>query len=155
MGIAKQFRGDQDFIRSVTRPDSFWQDLAKDRVFSFKPSRTQWLVEIPRGAEVVCFHGKPRPRQATHVAWVDQYIKEGLAPVEPPVSLIPFIEDRKRLDAKASGIRCWFSLLCPTRGRPEMAKAFVNSVYAKAKWPEKVETLLYVDSDDPFLSQYV
>ena len=44
LGIAKQFRGDQDFIRSTTRPDSFWQDLAKDKVFSFKPTRQQWLT---------------------------------------------------------------------------------------------------------------
>lgn len=146
-----QHRGDQDFIRVTTKPDSFWQDLAKDKVLSFKPSRQQYLTTLPDSAEIVCFHGKPRPRQAMNVSWVAQYIENGKISKEEEFSTNEEKEDK----FDSSEVRCWFSLLCPTRGRPEMARSFVNSVYQKAKWPEKVEVLLYVDSDDSSLPQYV
>lgn len=41
------------------------------------------------------------------------------------------------------------SLLLPTRGRPELAARFFNSVISTAEHLEAVEVILYVDEDDP------
>ena len=70
--IIRKYRGDQEFIRSVTKQDTFWQSLTR-KVFSFKP-RAGWLKTLPEGAVVVCFHGKPRIRNA-NVDWVNKYIR--------------------------------------------------------------------------------
>ena len=40
------------------------------------------------------------------------------------------------------------SLLLPTRGRPALAKQFLDSVAATARDPDSVEVILYVDDDD-------
>lgn len=42
-----------------------------------------------------------------------------------------------------------FSIILPTRDRPELFKKFLNSVRDKAKWKEKIEILVIVQSDDP------
>jgi hypothetical protein len=44
--------------------------------------------------------------------------------------------------------RLLISLLLPTRKRPELARRFLNSVQATAKYPDDVEIILYVDDDD-------
>ena len=68
----KRFRGDQDFIRTVTTADLFWQDVTP-KVSSFKP-KTGKLNQLPEGVSVVCFHGKPRIWQAAgSVRWVRKY----------------------------------------------------------------------------------
>lgn len=41
-----------------------------------------------------------------------------------------------------------FSFLLPTRGRPERAKSFIESVLATADKPEDVEFILRIDEDD-------
>jgi glycosyltransferase involved in cell wall biosynthesis len=41
------------------------------------------------------------------------------------------------------------SLLMPTRGRPELALRFLQSVRETTSNPERVEIILYVDDDDP------
>lgn len=46
-----------------------------------------------------------------------------------------------------------FSLLAPTRGRPQALQDMADSAHATATSP--VEVLAYVDADDPFLDQYV
>lgn len=153
LGIMKQFRGDQDYIRSITTPDELWQDACPNKVFSFKPKRGEWLLELPESAEIICFHGQPRPRAATNVSWVERYIREGLTP--PTLPPVAFVDTGKRYDAKATGPRPWFSLLCPSRGRPEMCHRFVSSAYQNAKWPGRLEVLIYLDSDDPSLKDYV
>jgi hypothetical protein len=40
------------------------------------------------------------------------------------------------------------SILTPTRGRPDNVKRLVDSALATAKFPDEVELLFYVDSDD-------
>ena len=41
------------------------------------------------------------------------------------------------------------SILLPTRGRPELAAAFLDSLAGMARDPSRVEVILYVDEDDP------
>ena len=148
------FRGDQDFLRSATSPDLQWQNFVSKKLSSFKPTRKQWLRELPSSVSIVCFHGYPRPRQAVEVSWVEKYIngdfptKVGRLPIPDAVS------DKKRIDASAY-IRPWFSILCPTRGRPAKASHYVDSIYATAKWPDRIETLFYIDEDDPKLNEYI
>lgn len=47
-----------------------------------------------------------------------------------------------------------YSLLCPTRGRPKLAREAVLSAFETAAHSERIESLLYVDSDDPSLPEY-
>jgi len=46
------------------------------------------------------------------------------------------------------------SILTPTRGRPQMMARFVKSALDTAKCPDRIEFLIWVDNDDPFLSEY-
>lgn len=77
----KKFRGDQNFIESVTKADKYWQEIFSnsDAVTTFKPlnknKRPEWRVDHPVNSTVVCFHGKPRiPKAAETVDWVHKYI---------------------------------------------------------------------------------
>jgi len=47
-----------------------------------------------------------------------------------------------------------YSLLCPTRGRPAQAREAVLSAFETAHDPGRLESLLYVDNDDPTLPDY-
>lgn len=49
--------GDQGFIAECLSP-ARWQDLLPGKVVSYK---AHCRNGVPEGAEVVCFHGKPRP----------------------------------------------------------------------------------------------
>jgi hypothetical protein len=72
--IMKKYRGDQEFIGSVIKQDTFWQTMF-NKVFSFKP-RAGWLKVLPTSAVVICFHGKPRIYEASkQVEWVNNYVK--------------------------------------------------------------------------------
>lgn len=70
----KRFRGDQNFIESVTKADAFWQQLfAPEAITTFKPNKV-WRTELPENSSVVCFHGTPRiPQAAEKVEWVNDY----------------------------------------------------------------------------------
>ncbi|MFL1404184.1 hypothetical protein ACJO2E_02420 [Marinobacter sp. M1N3S26] len=57
--------GDQGFLAEVLAP-ARWQDLIPDRVVSYKVNCRRGL---PPGADVVCFHGKPRP-WGVNLPWV-------------------------------------------------------------------------------------
>ena len=73
-GHMRRFRGDQEFIGSVTIPDFYWQDITKG-IVSFKPGKKK-RVELEGNERVVCFHGKPRPREAAkYIDWVKEYMK--------------------------------------------------------------------------------
>jgi hypothetical protein len=72
MNMAK-FRGDQDFISSVTKPDTYWQDIVKG-IVTYKPLKLRHRIKLNGSEKVVCFHGKPRIWQAKNVEWVNQYI---------------------------------------------------------------------------------
>ncbi len=71
--IMKRFRGDQDFINSVVKPDRFFQDITEG-ISSYKP-KTGHLKALPGDVSIVCFHGKPRIWEAAKsVQWVNNYI---------------------------------------------------------------------------------
>ncbi|WP_348826653.1 hypothetical protein [Halomonas sp. RT37] len=57
--------GDQGFLASVLRPQR-WQDIAPGRVVSYKAHCRSGL---PATADVVCFHGTPRP-WAAKADWI-------------------------------------------------------------------------------------
>ena len=70
-----KFRGDQNFLASVTLPNMFWQDVfGQDFITTFKPNK-QWRVNLEPHNAVICFHGKPRiPEAALTVKWVKEYV---------------------------------------------------------------------------------
>ena len=70
----KRFRGDQNFIASVTKADIYWQDICQpDYITTFKP-KGKWRTELPTQSAVVCFHGKPRIGDAANtIEWVKAY----------------------------------------------------------------------------------
>ncbi len=47
-----------------------------------------------------------------------------------------------------------YALVCPTRGRPKQIKIFAESVFKTATSPDRVEILLYIDTDDRKLKDY-
>lgn len=57
--------GDQGFLAQVLEP-ARWQDLLPGRVVSYKAHCRQ---QVPAGADIVCFHGKPRP-WGVNLPWV-------------------------------------------------------------------------------------
>jgi len=73
----KRFRGDQDFIESVTQPDKYWQQIT-DQIGSFKPIRGgEWLRTLPDKLKIVCFHGSPKiPEAEKTINWVWKYKKD-------------------------------------------------------------------------------
>jgi hypothetical protein len=73
----KRFRGDQDFIGSVTSPDTFWQRLTTS-IVSFKPlpRPIKWRMIRPSETVLCCFHGNPRiPEAVEKVDWVKKYMR--------------------------------------------------------------------------------
>ena len=60
-----QHWGDQGFLRDVL-PCKRWQDLMPGAIVSFK---VHCKSGVPAGAQVVCFHGQPRP-WASNQSWV-------------------------------------------------------------------------------------
>ena len=56
---------------------------------------------------------------------------------------------RERIAGRgARGTDFRISLLVPTRGRPELARRFLESVLARSERPDLVEVVLYADEDD-------
>ena len=149
--MMRKYRGDQDFIHSQRAVEITWQTFYASLLSSFKPRRGQRLSALPASVVIVCFHGHPRLWEAAEeVPWVDQYIRIGIYRQERKTDLL----SEHRIDAKIAP-RPWFSILCPTRGRPDMAARFVESFYSCSAWPDLLEILLYVDEDDPLLPEYV
>ena len=73
-GHMHRHRGDQEFIRSVTGADRFWQEITTT-ISSYKP-RSGHLKVLPKDISVVCFHGKPRIWEAAKtVEWVYKYVQ--------------------------------------------------------------------------------
>lgn len=61
------------FIRQVIgQPDMYWQRMT-DSIIDFKPQSRKLLEYVPDNANVVCFHGAPRIRQA-NINWVRRYV---------------------------------------------------------------------------------
>jgi hypothetical protein len=63
------------YIRSVVTADLFWQQLTHS-IIDFKPTRNVYVIEVPKGTNLVCFHGKPRIFQAENIEWIKEYINK-------------------------------------------------------------------------------
>ena len=61
------------FLRKVIKPDIFWQQLT-DTIVDFKPIGKELLVTVPKGTDIVCFHGKPRIFETIRIEWVMDYV---------------------------------------------------------------------------------
>ena len=73
----RKYRGDQEFIHSVCKPDLYWQDITSG-VVSYKQNKKKHLIGLNGDENIVCFHGKPEIKEAAKsVKWVREYIKEG------------------------------------------------------------------------------
>jgi hypothetical protein len=74
--ISKLIGGRMDyFLRKVIIPDCFWQQLTYS-IVDFKPKHREFLTILPKGTSLVCFHGKPRIPNATHIKWVNNYVND-------------------------------------------------------------------------------
>jgi hypothetical protein len=76
----KKYRGDQNFLFAVCKRHiviKFWQNRTK-QISSFKPEPSrQWLKKLPQNISIVCFHGKPRIKQAAKsITWLKNYSNE-------------------------------------------------------------------------------
>ena len=47
-----------------------------------------------------------------------------------------------------------FSILTPSRNRPDRLEQFIDSVFPLALMPENIEMLVYIDLDDPAIIEY-
>src|SRR4030042_5118951 len=61
---------------------------------------------------------------------------------------------QKKHDSAGADMKT-ISLLCPTRGHPTDAARLVLNVHRTVRFPEKIEILFYIDSDDPFKNDYL
>lgn len=104
--ITAGFRMDY-FLRTTTTADLFWQELTKT-IYDFKPGTNKFLLELPKDANIVCFHGKPRIFEATYINWINTYVNQ---PVNSPTAkdpivtvIIPYKEDRGWLQAAIDSV---------------------------------------------------
>jgi hypothetical protein len=66
--------GDQAFIHDTIGPDALlWQDMVSDKDYfrSFK-FPVSLMNELPPKTRVVCFHGYPKPHEATKCSWLER-----------------------------------------------------------------------------------
>lgn len=80
------------FLWKITTADAFWQNLT-DTIYDFKPRKAKRLMEVPKNANLICFHGKPRIYNATEIDWIKEYIKINENPIRATV-IIPYKKDR-------------------------------------------------------------
>lgn len=64
--------GDQAWIEMHLDKPDLWQEIFPSKVVSYKAHS---MNSIPKGAAIVCFHGRPRPHEC--VGWVKQFWKIG------------------------------------------------------------------------------
>ena len=84
------------FLRKVVRQDVFWQDLTKS-IHDAKPRRVGVIPNIPEGANILCFHGKPRIHDAIHIPWVNEYVNASFkqySDKKKVTVIIPYNKDR-------------------------------------------------------------
>ncbi len=94
------------FLRKVLLPDIFWQNLT-NTIHDFKPSRKPKLAKLPKGTNLVCFHGKPRIFDAQDIPWVEEYVltsfRSRILRDKLVTVIIPYNKDRGWLnEAKGS-----------------------------------------------------
>jgi len=81
------------YLRRIVNADYFWQTLTST-IYDFKPRSREWLSSIPNGANLVCFHGKPRIPQAIGLDWVNKYVLQTEFIHRLVTVVIPYNRDR-------------------------------------------------------------
>jgi hypothetical protein len=81
------------YLRGVIQADRYWQDLT-NTIYDFKPKSRQLLNSIPYGANIICFHGKPRISQVLDLNWVSNYREQRDFFNRLVSVIIPYKEDR-------------------------------------------------------------
>ncbi len=85
------FRMD-NFLRKVISADNYWQALT-NTIYDFKPRDGRLLTIIPKDANLICFHGKPRIFKiiegSLSITWVKDYVEQTFAePIRKKVTVI-------------------------------------------------------------------
>jgi len=95
------------YIRKVTPPDLFWQDLTST-IYDFKSRKRELLNHIPADANLICFHGKPRIYEAaTTIGWVRAYVEaiyNNVANKKKATVIIPYKTDRGWLQQAVNSV---------------------------------------------------
>ena len=120
--------GDGGWIREHMPDSASLQERFPGKIISWKISG--WSAP---GASVVCSYGTPRPWE-----------------VAPP---LPELTNASKSSEQEYAIKK-FSILTPSRNRPVMLKAFIDSVFDLCEFNHRVEMMVYVDSDDPAIDEY-
>ena len=81
------------YLREVIKADHYWQDLT-NTIYDFKPKSRLLLNSIPYGANIICFHGKPRISHSIDLEWVSRYIDQREFINRLVSVIIPYKEDR-------------------------------------------------------------
>jgi hypothetical protein len=85
------------FLRKCLKPDLFWQNITTT-IHDFKPRRTDGIAFVPDGADIICFHGKPRIFEASkEKTWVKTYVDAFFKPfnqLRRVTVIIPYNRDR-------------------------------------------------------------
>ena len=70
----ERHRGDQNFIFENHKDPDFFQSLYPGQVISFKPERGRGILKtLPEDVRIVCFHGKPKPRDVVNMDSDDRF----------------------------------------------------------------------------------
>lgn len=159
----KKSQKDGPYIASKMPNHQKFQDLFPNRICSFKPKADHMvrpLTKQPEGIDIVCFHGAPRPREACKLyAWVRDYymklLEMSFSKLDLPIPqpLVPVVNTDATLPKtveepveKEKDEEVLFSVMVPSRGRPNGLLQMISSAKLKAK--HKIEFLVYLDSDD-------
>ena len=117
-----QFRGDQDYVawRILNQKKSFkhWQDLVSG-IYSYKTDCKG--KGLPEDAKLVCFHGKPRPQDAS-----DEWVKSAIQLPEKAKILIQF----------------------PTKGRPKQFMDYLSKYWQLAHNMDRIQMQVSCDYSD-------
>ena len=98
------------FLREAITADLYWQQLTEG-VLDFKPmhENNTLLRQLPSGAQIVCFHGKPRIHTAAEsIGWVRDYVEKlfyyKTVTDKKVTVIIPYNEDRGWLNAAIASV---------------------------------------------------
>ena len=62
--------GDQEYITKVLNKHRYSFEPLQELIGGIYSYKRNCIAKLPRGAKIVCFHGRPRPHTITNVGWV-------------------------------------------------------------------------------------
>lgn len=141
------------FLRKNIKADVYWQQLT-NTIHDFKSKSRKLLQTIPIGADLICFHGKPRIHNAQHIQWVKDYVQYDGTPrkeVLPVTVIIPYKEDRGWLKYAIQSVPPTVQLIL-SQGEGNWAsnfnKALQDATGAYIRWLHEDDMLTENSIDD-------